>query len=199
MESNAFCCAATKVCYLHSDSNNKDIMKNEIYSSHPNKRFHNWTCLSWIVTSLPTIAMSLTWENMRTRKASAASCRAKIAVDWYLTGSLPRSRHTSWDTSRTSRWKGIFLMSNSVDFWYRTISRRATVPGRCRRGFFNFLLFTRGRLFPVGVPVVDVFLVLVIFFVVGSENKICDHIMWNSSFWNSEILKFWNYEIMKLY
>ncbi len=48
-------------------------------------------------------------------------------------------------TSRTRRWKGIFLINKSVDFWYRLstssvktqehraphlISRRATVPGR---------------------------------------------------------------------
>ena len=31
--------------------------------------------------------------------------------------------------SRTKRWKGSLRMSNSVDFWYLRISRRATVPG----------------------------------------------------------------------
>ena len=32
----------------------------------------------------------------------------------------------------SSRWKGNFLISNSVDFWYRLISLRATVPGLYR-------------------------------------------------------------------
>jgi hypothetical protein len=35
----------------------------------------------------------------------------------------------SWAISRTSRWKGSFRISSSVDFWYLRISRRATVPG----------------------------------------------------------------------
>lgn len=39
--------------------------------------------------------------------------------------------------SRTSRWKGSLRMRSSVDFWYRLISRRATVPGRNRCGFFT--------------------------------------------------------------
>ena len=39
--------------------------------------------------------------------------------------------------SRTSRWKGSLRMRSSVDFWYRRISRSATVPGRKRWGFFT--------------------------------------------------------------
>ena len=40
-----------------------------------------------------------------------------------------RSVLKSCAISRTRRWKGNFLISNSVDFWYLLISRRATVPG----------------------------------------------------------------------
>jgi hypothetical protein len=35
----------------------------------------------------------------------------------------------SWGRALTSRWKGSFRRSRSVVFWYRLISRRATVPG----------------------------------------------------------------------
>ena len=38
--------------------------------------------------------------------------------------------------SRTKRWKGSFRMSNSVDFGYLWISRRAMVPGRYWCDFF---------------------------------------------------------------
>ena len=43
----------------------------------------------------------------------------------------------SWAISRTRRWKGSLRMRSSVDFWYRRISRRATVPGRNLWGFFT--------------------------------------------------------------
>lgn len=52
------------------------------------------------------------------------TCNAPIAALWKR-----RSVLKSCAISLTSRWKGSFLMSNSVDFWYRRISRRATVPG----------------------------------------------------------------------
>ena len=58
----------------------------------------------------------------------------------WVTGNMKViSRYTlkSWAISRTRRWKGSLRMSNSVDFWYRLISRRATVPGRNRWGFFT--------------------------------------------------------------
>lgn len=35
-----------------------------------------------------------------------------------------------WSAKRTSRENGSFAMRSSVDFWYRLISRSATVPGR---------------------------------------------------------------------
>ena len=41
---------------------------------------------------------------------------------------LPLTR--SEDRGHLWRWKGSFLMSSSVDFWYLLISRRATVAGR---------------------------------------------------------------------
>ena len=75
-------------------------------------------CFCWIVISLPQISMSCNCEKICTKKSSETSCRVKIAVDWYLTGSLPRSRHTSCDTSRRRRWNESFLMRSSVLFWY---------------------------------------------------------------------------------
>lgn len=38
-------------------------------------------------------------------------------------------RHHGITVLLTRRWKGSLRMSSSVDFWYRRISRRATVPG----------------------------------------------------------------------
>ena len=58
--------------------------------------------------------------------------RAPIAADWNR-----RSVLKSWAISRTSRWNGSFRIRSSVDFWYRRISRRATVPGRYRWGFLT--------------------------------------------------------------
>ena len=40
-----------------------------------------------------------------------------------------RSVLKSWAISLTRRWKGSLRISSSVDFWYRLISRKATVPG----------------------------------------------------------------------
>ena len=52
------------------------------------------------------------------------TCRAQRAAVWNLMlGRIPSA------ISLTRRWKGSFLMSSSVDFWYLLISRRATVPG----------------------------------------------------------------------
>lgn len=52
------------------------------------------------------------------------TCRAPMAALWKR-----RSVLKSWAISLTSRWKGSLRISSSVDFWYRRISRRATVPG----------------------------------------------------------------------
>ena len=60
------------------------------------------------------------------------TCRAPMAADWNL-----RSVLKSWAISLTRRWKGNFLMSSSVDFWYLLISLRATVPGLYLWGFFT--------------------------------------------------------------
>lgn len=50
-----------------------------------------------------------------------------------------KKKHTlkSCAISRTRRWKGNLRMRSSVDFWYRRISRSATVPGRKRWGFLT--------------------------------------------------------------
>lgn len=61
------------------------------------------------------------------------TCRAPIAALWKR-----RSVLKSCAISLTSRWKGSFLMSNSVDFWYLRISRRATVPGLKRETSSSF-------------------------------------------------------------
>lgn len=55
-----------------------------------------------------------------------------MAADWKRKSVLK-----SWAISLTKRWNGSFLMSNSVDFWYLLISRRATVPGRYLWGFLT--------------------------------------------------------------
>ena len=53
------------------------------------------------------------------------TCNAPMAALWKRKSVLK-----SWAISRTKRWNGSLRMSNSVDFWYRRISRKATVPGR---------------------------------------------------------------------
>ena len=83
-----------------------------------------------MVTLLPCMAIRFTMPNIRTRKSSLASCRASSAVDCIL---YERSFQMPHTTSRTKRWNGSFLISNSVLFWYRVISRNATVPGLNRR------------------------------------------------------------------
>jgi len=57
---------------------------------------------------------------MLTRNASAASCRAATAVTCHRLSFF--SGLTDSVISRTSRWKGAFLISNSVDLWYCRIS-----------------------------------------------------------------------------
>ena len=62
----------------------------------------------------------------------------------------------SWAISRTRRWKGNFLIKSSVDFWYRRISRRATVPGRNLWGFFTPPATCRYRQKPVDAKLVQI-------------------------------------------
>ena len=88
--------------------------------------------LTWIVSRPPWIAHTFTSSNIFTRNDSEASCKARIAVLWSRRVRLLSNSHT---TSLTRRWKGSFLIKSCVDFWYFRISRRATVPGRKRRGF----------------------------------------------------------------
>ena len=85
-----------------------------------------------MVTRFAWIAAKFVSSNSDTMYASVASCNATIAVAWNL-----RSFLKSPAISLTNRWNGNFLISRSVDFWYRRISRSATVPGRNRRTFFT--------------------------------------------------------------
>ena len=82
-----------------------------------------------MVTRLACIAQRSVSSKRWTRYCSEASWSARMAVDWKR-----RSLWKSWAISRTRRWKGSFLMSNSPVFWNLRMSRRATVPGRYLRG-----------------------------------------------------------------
>ena len=88
--------------------------------------------LGMMVTRLAWIAQRLVSSKRPTRYASEASCRAITAEDWNLKSVLK-----SWAISRTSLWKGNLRIRSSVDFWYRLISLRATVPGLYLWGFFT--------------------------------------------------------------
>merc|ERR1719486_1677760 len=88
--------------------------------------------LGMMVTRFAWIAQRLVSSKRPTRYASDASCRATTAELWKR-----RSVLKSCAISRTRRWNGSLRMSSSVDFWYLRISRRATVPGRYRWGFFT--------------------------------------------------------------
>ncbi|XBI07439.1 hypothetical protein VPH35_135345 [Triticum aestivum] len=92
----------------------------------------SWMSLGMMVTRLAWMAHRLVSSNSPTRYASAASWSAETAEDWKR-----RSVLKSWAISRTRRWKGSLRMSSSVLFWYLRISRRATVPGLKRWGFFT--------------------------------------------------------------
>ena len=98
----------------------------------PIKRFHNIMSLGWIVTRPAWIEQMFTSSNILTRNDSDTSWRARSAVLWNR-----RPGHIRCETSLTSLWKESFRIKRSVDFWYFLISRRATVPGRKRRGFLT--------------------------------------------------------------
>ena len=88
--------------------------------------------MGMMVTRFAWIAHKLVSSNKPTRYASDASCNARTADDWNR-----RSVLKSCAISRTSLWKGNLRINNSVLFWYLRISRRATVPGLYRCGFFT--------------------------------------------------------------
>ena len=98
-------------------------------------RFHKYMSLGCIVTRPAWRAQMFTSSNIFTRKDSEASCKARMAVLW---SRRVRVLSSSQTTSLTRRWKGSFRIKSSVDFWYFRIWRRATVPGRNRRGFLTF-------------------------------------------------------------
>merc|ERR1719430_2808544 len=85
-----------------------------------------------MVTLLAWMAQRLVSSKSPTRYASLASCRAPTAADWNRRAVLK-----SCAISLTNLWNGNFLIRSSVDFWYRLISRRATVPGLYLCGFFT--------------------------------------------------------------
>ena len=85
-----------------------------------------------MVTLLACMAARLVSSKRPTRYDSEASWRARTADDWNL-----RSVLNSEAISRTSLWKGSFLMSSSVLFWNLLISLRATVPGLNLCGFLT--------------------------------------------------------------
>ena len=86
----------------------------------------SWISFGIMVTLFVWMAHRLESSRRPTRYASEASCRAIMAPLWNCMFILPRS----WAISLTCRLNGSFRMSSSVDFWYRQISRSATVPGR---------------------------------------------------------------------
>jgi hypothetical protein len=85
-----------------------------------------------IVTRLAWIAHKLVSSNRPTKYASADSWSAKTADPWKR-----KSLLKSCAISRTRRWNGNLRIKRSVDFWYRRISRKATVPGRYLWGFLT--------------------------------------------------------------
>lgn len=98
----------------------------------------SWRSFCMMVTLFACIAHRLVSSNKWTRKASLASCRAWIAWLCHLSSWPTWNGRIYCAISRTSREKGSFSISRSVDCWYRLISRSALVPGlkRCglRRG-----------------------------------------------------------------
>eukprot|EP01025_Chloroclados_australasicus_P045180 TRINITY_DN492_c1_g1_i2.p5 TRINITY_DN492_c1_g1~~TRINITY_DN492_c1_g1_i2.p5 ORF type:complete len:144 (+),score=5.76 TRINITY_DN492_c1_g1_i2:302-733(+) len=85
-----------------------------------------------MVTLFACIAHKFVSSNNPTKQASAASQSANTALDWKRKSVLQ-----SWAISLTNLQNGSFLISNSVDFQYFLISRRATVPGLYLCGFLT--------------------------------------------------------------
>ena len=120
------------------------------YDLSPQIRCTSWMSFVIMVTLFACTVQRLVSSRRPTRYASEASCSAIIAPLWNLMFILPRS----WASSLTSHWNGSFLMSNSVDFWYLLISRRATVPGWYLRVFFLVDFCEAGNVFtlPFALP-----------------------------------------------
>ena len=103
-----------------------------VHERSPRIRLASWISFGMIVMCLAWIAHKLVSSKRPTRYASAASCSARIAPLAKL--SLPLK---SWAISHTNLWNGSLLISSSIDFWNRQISRRATVPSLYRCGFLG--------------------------------------------------------------
>ena len=114
----------------------------DVYVRSPRILRASWRSLGMMVIRFAWSAQRLVSSKRPTRYASEASCSAPTAVDWKrISGLIPLA------ISLTRREKGSFRMSNSVDFWKRRISLRATVPGRKRCAARIFPL--TGIVFPV--------------------------------------------------
>ena len=86
--------------------------------------------LGMIVTRFACIVHRLESSKSPTKCVSAASCRAVTVA-----GTTQKSVLKSCKISLTSHWKGNFLMSNSVPFWY-LLSKC-----NCSRAVSSFLLW----------------------------------------------------------
>lgn len=86
-------------------------------------------CINWTLKTLPT--SHFLYAHL-SANGTIHTWRAPMAALWNR-----RSVLKSCAISLTRRWNGSFLMSSSVDFWYRRISLRATVPGLYLCGFFT--------------------------------------------------------------
>ena len=84
----------------------------------------SWISFGIIVTHLAWMAHKFVSSKSPTRYTSHASCSPIIAEAWILISEFVCHR-----ILYTSLWKGHFLISSSVLFWYLCISLNATVPG----------------------------------------------------------------------
>ena len=85
-----------------------------------------------IVTRFVCIAHKLVSSNRQMRKASAASCIAKMVAGVSCISNL-----ICWRISLTSWRNGSFLISSSVVIWNFLISLSATVPSWNQYSLFN--------------------------------------------------------------
>ena len=85
-----------------------------------------------IVRCFACIAHKLVSSNRWVRKASAASCIAKMVAGVSCISNL-----IYWRISLTSWRNGSFLISSSIDIWNLLISLSATVPGWNWCSLFN--------------------------------------------------------------
>lgn len=83
----------------------------------PRIRLASCISLAVTVTRFEWTAQSMLSSNSSTRKASVASCRAITAASSHRRGCQFISSVIRSAISRTTRWKGSFLINRSADFW----------------------------------------------------------------------------------